>query len=282
MFFWFCSRLESDPVCLVRIRSVTQTQVWSAKESIWRSWWWVHVYAYGLKTVRVKRCFLLPCFFCYGGVGWGGDDDVSWVYLALAHMWDATQLMGWVAGGVGMMTYLVKVNCCSDYTYFFHLFPGVQKLRFLEFVYERNVSSISGSSAFRVFCFWLQDFEMRSLPLKQILSLSTFTPYMSTEMLAFWSTSLSGSWSILCGSHSGIGDLRFAVSFWSDATDFTYYFDCRLVAFHFFCFVWASWFFASAVTVFQEYTSNFTNHTILKNFNSAFRERGIYNMFPQF
>ena len=44
------------------------------------------VYAYGLKTVRVKRGFLLPSFFCYGmsGVGSGGVGMMT--YLALAHM----------------------------------------------------------------------------------------------------------------------------------------------------------------------------------------------------
>ena len=35
------------------------------------------VFAYGLKTVRVKRCFLLPRFFATACLGWGrvGWDD---------------------------------------------------------------------------------------------------------------------------------------------------------------------------------------------------------------
>ena len=43
---------------------------------------------------------------CWGGVGWGRDDDILWTWThggCYAHMVDATQLLGW--GGVGMMTF---------------------------------------------------------------------------------------------------------------------------------------------------------------------------------
>ena len=39
---------------------------------------------------------------CWGGVGWGRDDDILWTWKhggCYAHMVDATQLLGW--GGVG-------------------------------------------------------------------------------------------------------------------------------------------------------------------------------------
>ena len=104
-----------------------------------------HVYAYGLKTVRVKRCFLLPRYFCYGGVGLGGDDDVS---CTCTHVrcYATDGVVGW--GWWRILSKWIVVQ-----TILYVLFPGVQKPNFLEFVSERNVSSISGTSAFRVFCF---------------------------------------------------------------------------------------------------------------------------------
>ena len=57
------------------------------------------IYAYGLETVQVKRCFLpASCFLRHGcgGVGW--DDNVrccwthAWWFIAVGHMLDATPL----------------------------------------------------------------------------------------------------------------------------------------------------------------------------------------------
>ena len=61
-------------------------------------------------------CTHAGCYTCHGvgGAGWGGDDEslslhACWmlrncVCLFLAHMLDATPVMGWVGrGGVGMM-----------------------------------------------------------------------------------------------------------------------------------------------------------------------------------
>ena len=44
----------------------------------------------------------------WGGLGWGGDDDVP---CARTHMVDATQVIGW--GGVGMMTFLALAHMCD-------------------------------------------------------------------------------------------------------------------------------------------------------------------------
>ena len=64
--------------------------------------------------------FLALAHMCHATqlMGWGGGGVGMMMFLALAHMCDATQLMGWV-GGVGMMMFLALAHMCHALAHMF-------------------------------------------------------------------------------------------------------------------------------------------------------------------